>query len=320
MLKPQVYPGAAKPLIRPQKVCEEIHGESGLDGEITTRLLERALDTQNLLPSAAAVREDAGAHHSRVPLAAGPELPSPRKSQSEGPAVHAMYQALAAPSPVMPVLVCTGADARPHPSHACASPPFASDPATIAAKCMLRRSPLPPAGALTNAALLFSVYPELVGRVRVALMGGALGVGNTGPVAEFNLQLDPEAASVVFTCGVEIAMVPLEVTHTALVTQEVLDRIGDGTEFRRLVKELLLFFRDSYKSHFNFDDPPLHDPCAVACAQGDARSSLPARLGPFSRPYEERKRKAEMSAPCSTHAQVCLRAAYLRGEEVQGGH
>lgn len=91
-------------------------------------------------------------------------------------------------------------------------------------------------------------------------------MGNTGPVAEFNLQLDPEAASVVFGSGVELAMVPLEVTHTALVTQPVLDRIGDGTEFRRLVKELLLFFRDSYKSHFDFDDPPLHDPCAVACA------------------------------------------------------
>lgn len=103
-------------------------------------------------------------------------------------------------------------------------------------------------------------------------MGGALGVGNTGPVAEFNLQLDPEAASVLFSCGVELAMVPLEVTHTALVTQPVLDQIGDHTEFRRLVRELLLFFRDSYKSHFDFDDPPLHDPCAVACA---ARAPAP---------------------------------------------
>jgi inosine-uridine nucleoside N-ribohydrolase len=39
-------------------------------------------------------------------------------------------------------------------------------------------------GALTNAALAFMVFPELVkpDYVAVTLMGGAMGVGNTGPV------------------------------------------------------------------------------------------------------------------------------------------
>lgn len=46
-------------------------------------------------------------------------------------------------------------------------------------------------------------------------MGGAVrGEGNTGLGAEFNIEIDPEAARIVFESGVPVAMVPLEVTHT----------------------------------------------------------------------------------------------------------
>ncbi|CAI5516904.1 unnamed protein product [Closterium sp. Naga37s-1] len=56
--------------------------------------------------------------------------------------------------------------------------------------------------------------------------GGALGLGNTGPVAEFNIQCDPEAASIVFNSGCPLTMVPLEVTHTALLYPSVAARIS----------------------------------------------------------------------------------------------
>lgn len=44
-------------------------------------------------------------------------------------------------------------------------------------------------GALTNVALLVSLYPEVIPRVEIVLMGGAMGLGNTGPVMEFNIQV-----------------------------------------------------------------------------------------------------------------------------------
>ena len=50
--------------------------------------------------------------------------------------------------------------------------------------------------ALTNVALLLILYPEVVEMVEVVVMGGAMGIGNTAPVAEFNIQTDPEAAKV----------------------------------------------------------------------------------------------------------------------------
>lgn len=56
-------------------------------------------------------------------------------------------------------------------------------------------------GALTNVAALIIIYPEVLNLIEIIIMGGALGVGNTGPVQEFNIQTDPEAAKVVFESG-----------------------------------------------------------------------------------------------------------------------
>lgn len=43
-------------------------------------------------------------------------------------------------------------------------------------------------------------------------MGGCLGVGNIGPLMEFNFHLDPEATKIVFQSGVHLTMIPLEVS------------------------------------------------------------------------------------------------------------
>jgi inosine-uridine nucleoside N-ribohydrolase len=44
-------------------------------------------------------------------------------------------------------------------------------------------------GPLSNVAVLFMLYPEAIPMVEVVIMGGCLGVGNTGPVMEFNMQV-----------------------------------------------------------------------------------------------------------------------------------
>ncbi len=44
-------------------------------------------------------------------------------------------------------------------------------------------------GALTNAALLLLLYPEVIPMIEIVLMGGCIGSGNTGPVVEFNMQV-----------------------------------------------------------------------------------------------------------------------------------
>ncbi|WP_375388589.1 nucleoside hydrolase [uncultured Amnibacterium sp.] len=125
---------------------------------------------------------------------------------------------------------------------------------------------LVPTGALTNIALAARMEPRIVDRVkRVVLMGGAVQGGNWSPVAEFNIVIDPEAAAIVFEAGWDVTMVGLDVTHQALATQEVVERIRRiDTAPARFVGELLDFFGSTYRDAQGFEHPPVHDPCAVA--------------------------------------------------------
>ncbi|WP_027006078.1 nucleoside hydrolase [Conexibacter woesei] len=125
---------------------------------------------------------------------------------------------------------------------------------------------LVPTGPLTNVALLLRRHPELQPKIKdIVLMGGAVRGGNRQPLAEFNIWADPEAADIVFTSGLDVTMCPLDVTHQALATAEVLSEIEAlGTPLARLVVALLGFFADRYNRLWGFPAAPVHDPVAVA--------------------------------------------------------
>ena len=121
-------------------------------------------------------------------------------------------------------------------------------------------------GPLTNVALLLREHPALVPRLeRIVAMGGAVGLGNRTPSAEFNVWADPEAADEVIASGVPVTLVPLEVTHLALATEPVLARIAAiDTPVARMSVDLMRFFAETYRRVFGFAAPAVHDPCAVA--------------------------------------------------------
>jgi uridine nucleosidase len=158
-------------------------------------------------------------------------------------------------------------------------------------------------GTLTNAALLFAVFPEVASHIKgLSIMGGSIGngftsvsmgppytdeagethprIGNCSPFAEFNIWCDPEASRSLLQNPVlrpKTVLVPLDVTHQAYAGKEVqkllLHRNGEiekPSRLRRMFNELLMFFATTYADVFGLKEgPPLHDPLAVAALLAD---------------------------------------------------
>ena len=159
-------------------------------------------------------------------------------------------------------------------------------------------------GALTNIALLFSIFPSVATHIRgLSIMGGAVGggfhavplgpsftnaagetqarIGNHTPYAEFNIWCDPESAQNIFSNPVlktKITLIPLDVTHQAFATKDVQDLVLYGThasptkptKLRQMYHDLLMFFAKTYAAVFGLNEgPPLHDPLAVAVLLND---------------------------------------------------
>ena len=120
-------------------------------------------------------------------------------------------------------------------------------------------------GPLTNVALLLARHPEAAESVeRVVLMGGSIGEGNVTPAAEFNIWADPEAAARVFTSGLDVTMIGLDVTHEALLMEDDAERLRATGRTGRMIAELFDFFHGYHVRQYGFEGSPIHDAVAVA--------------------------------------------------------
>jgi inosine-uridine nucleoside N-ribohydrolase len=156
----------------------------------------------------------------------GPELPPPSRSAQDGHAIEWIAEAVSA----------------------------STEPVTLV-----------PTGPLTNIALFLAAYPALAeGIDRIVLMGGAVGEGNVTPAAEFNIWADPEAAARVFTSGIDLTMVGLDVTHQALMTPEHVAVLAAAGRAGRLVADLYGFYSRYHRDVYGWEGSPVHDAVAMA--------------------------------------------------------
>lgn len=127
-----------------------------------------------------------------------------------------------------------------------------------------------PVGPLTNIAMALRIEPRIAQKIkRIVIMGGGCREVNITPTAEFNFWIDPEAAKIVFDCGCDILVVPLDATHAAAVsirTAEALER--KGTKPATLTARIIRQRQNAYK-HWqpmaDINSVPVHDALAV-CA------------------------------------------------------
>lgn len=115
---------------------------------------------------------------------------------------------------------------------------------------------LVPIGPLTNIAALIHRYPEVKGKIKeIVMMAGAYYMHYN----EWNVRCDPEAAAIVYSSGIEIRAVGLDVTTRCQVNDELVELFKTcGRPENELLAELLLCYRKKRGRH-TF----LHDPMAV---------------------------------------------------------
>ena len=124
-------------------------------------------------------------------------------------------------------------------------------------------------GPLTNLAMLIKAAPEAAKRLsRIVIMGGALKErGNVGPRSEFNFALDPEALAIVLAAGLDLTLVPLDVTRKVRADAAWLDRLGRSAKPQaQAVRDLVAAYIDASSAAARPESRPLHDPCVPVIA------------------------------------------------------
>lgn len=124
---------------------------------------------------------------------------------------------------------------------------------------------LVPVGPLSNIGMALRLQPQIAEKIeKIVLMGGAYGLGNYSASAEFNILVDPEAAHIVFSSGVPIVMMGLDLTNQALADMSVIERMENiGNKAGKLFGDMMRFTFESQKI-LGLSAGPVHDVTAMA--------------------------------------------------------
>lgn len=120
---------------------------------------------------------------------------------------------------------------------------------------------------LTNLALAIRREPRLAEAIgQVIIMGGAIRhEGNTTPLAEFNVYVDPHAAHIVYHSGLPITLVPLDVTYQCILTQADVDRLlAIDSPITRFVADSTRFYMEFHDEYQDIQGCVINDPLALA--------------------------------------------------------
>ena len=124
-----------------------------------------------------------------------------------------------------------------------------------------------PVGPITNVAMAMVREPRIIPKIgQIVTMGGGFFVGgNTTPVAEFNVYVDPHAAAVMYRSGIPIVTMPLDVTHKALMSPEWIESMrAIGGDIGEKTAAMLSFYGRYDIARYGTRGGPLHDPATIA--------------------------------------------------------
>lgn len=117
-------------------------------------------------------------------------------------------------------------------------------------------------GPLTNLAMALRLAPDIAPRIaEIVLMGGAMGLGNITPAAEYNAYADPHALDVVLRAGMKLTLLGLNLTLKAIASPAHVARLAAlGTRTGASVHGMLTRPRPG---NLGSNGHPMHDVCVI---------------------------------------------------------
>ncbi len=166
-------------------------------------------------------------------------------------------------------------------------------------------------GPLTNIARALGADATLRDRLGpLFVMGGALAVrGTQTRWSEFNWWSDPEAAHRVVQAGLDLRLVPLDVTRRIAMPGaaiRALERAGTRDQDARFWADALRFYAEFHGSYESFDGCVINDPLAVALAADPSLATWRERIVSVSLGDDERRGAIELDAHDGVPVQVAV--------------
>jgi purine nucleosidase len=165
-------------------------------------------------------------------------------------------------------------------------------------------------GPLTNLARAIATFDVAATLGPVFIMGGTIGVrGTQTRWSEFNWWGDPEAVEIVLGAGLDIRLVPLDVTRRIVVPGEAVRALrdaGSSIEDARFWADALGFYMDFHRGYEGLDGCVVNDPLAVALAATPALATWrEMRIG-VSVSDDEHRGAIIVDAPLGAMARVAM--------------
>ena len=122
---------------------------------------------------------------------------------------------------------------------------------------------------LTNVAVAIRKEPRIIQALKeIIIMGGAVRhQGNSTPMAEFNVHVDPHASHMVYHSGIPITLVPLDVTYQCILTPADVKRLNKiNSPITKFIDDSTRFYMEFHDEYQHIDGCAINDPLALALA------------------------------------------------------
>ena len=122
-------------------------------------------------------------------------------------------------------------------------------------------------GPVTNLALALLIDPSLRKKIkRVVSMAGTIHhPGNATPSSEYNVFCDPEAFDILIRSGIDLTIIPLDVTYKCLFTKAHVERLrGSKAEIHDFIERSTAFYMEFHAEYQGIQGCAINDPLAAA--------------------------------------------------------